>query len=319
MSQHNNWKEKESISLDNFVVLDLETTGIRYTEDKIIEIAAVKYSNFDEVAVYETLINPEIPIPKIITRITGITQEDVAEAPTFETIQDEFLKFIGDLPLVGHNIFDFDIHFIEYAMQKPVPNAILDTLHLARDVLPNLPNYRLSTLKDLLGIDVAQSHRALADVKTTFGLLECCLYVMEHSCLPKNINSGSYDTNHKQKKNHYSKFEKVNTKSIIPQCECSDQSNPLCGKSIVFTGTLSIPREEAMQLAVNAGAILKTSVSRKTNYLVVGQQDISVVGADGMSAKERTAHELNDIGKAKIHIINEKEFLSLIEKKGAEV
>lgn len=317
MSQHNKLLEVGGVPLDNFVVLDLETTGVKYFKDKIIEIAAVKYSNLEEVAVFETLINPGVPIPKTVIRLTGITQEDVENAPSFESIQDTFLDFVADLPLVGHNILNFDIRFIEHAMQRPIHNAVIDTLNIARDTIPGLPNYKLSTLKEILGIDVGQSHRALADVKTTYALLECCAYIQEHSCLPSNF-VGSVERN-QECRNTYQKYKTIDIKSIVPQCECYDPSNPLCGKAIVFTGTLSIPRETAMQLAVNAGAILKTTVSKKTHYLVVGQQDISVVGADGISSKEKTAHELNESGKAKISIISEKEFLSMVEKKGADL
>ena len=74
-----------------------------------------------------------------------------------------------------------------------------------------------------------------------------------------------------------------------------------------------------MQMAVDAGAILKTTVSSKTGYLVVGKQDITIVGMDGMSSKEEKAHELNNSGKAHIQIIDEQEFLQLVKKEGLPV
>lgn len=74
-----------------------------------------------------------------------------------------------------------------------------------------------------------------------------------------------------------------------------------------------------MQMAVDAGAVLKTSVSSKTGYLVVGEQDITIVGMDGMSTKEKTARSLNESGKANIQIISENEFLELVKKEGATV
>ena len=317
MSNYSADYQKDGICLDEFVVVDIETTGIHYTRDHIIEIAAVKYSNFEEVAVFETLINPQVPIPPTITRITGIRQEDVESAPRFDEIEAEFLNFIGDLPLVGHNLCDFDIRFIEYTMRRPIPNPIIDTLPLARNVFPNFPNHRLATLKDILGIDTATSHRALADVKTTFSLLECCIYVMEHSSISQATNPGNYDSKYSEPV--HQKYKKIDIKSIHPTCNEINLRASLYGKNIVFTGTLSIPREEAMQHAVNAGAVLKTGVSKNTDFLVVGQQDVSIVGADGMSSKEEKAHALNESGKGHIQIISEKEFLDLVKREGASV
>lgn len=93
--------------------------------------------------------------------------------------------------------------------------------------------------------------------------------------------------------------------------DCINPSGPLYGKNIVFTGEMSLSRSEAMQIAVNAGAVVKTAVSRKTNYLVVGVQDLDIVGDDGMSSKEEKAYALNEEGTADIKIIDEVEFIQL--------
>ena len=105
----------------------------------------------------------------------------------------------------------------------------------------------------------------------------------------------------------------VSPKDIKPTCPIAD-GGPLCGKSIVFTGTLSIDRDVAMQLAVNAGASVRSSVSKKTDFLVVGQQDKALVGDDGMSSKEEKAHALNDSGQADIRFLTEEEFLELLKE-----
>lgn len=80
----------------------------------------------------------------------------------------------------------------------------------------------------------------------------------------------------------------------------------------MFTGELSIDRAAAMQMAVDVGAVVKSGVSGKTDYLVVGTQDLALVGADGMSSKEEKAYALNQAGKAHIQIIREQEFIDLV-------
>lgn len=320
-----NTHNETHISLDRFIVLDIETTGINCQRDKIIEIAAVKYENFKEVNVFSTLVNPMIPLPNVISRLTGISQSELDSAPTWEEVQDEFLNFIGDLPLVGHNLCNFDIRFIEKSIGHPLSVPMIDTLDLSRYTFPELPVHKLSYLKNALGIDIQVSHRALDDVRATCALFQICLYELAHGGQTPILNCSceenhpNHEESNSRASNHRRYGRKIDIKSILPTCECIDPSSPLCGKNIVFTGTLSMPREEAMQLAVNAGAVLKTSVSRKTDFLVVGHQDISVVGSDGMSSKEEKAHELNNSGKAKIQIISENEFVELIRREGAAV
>jgi len=98
---------------------------------------------------------------------------------------------------------------------------------------------------------------------------------------------------------------------ITPVAPVADSSHALFGKNVVLTGDLeSLTRPAAMQKIVNVGGIVKSSVSAKTDYLVVGKQDLSVVGSDGLSSKERKAHELIESGK-EIVILNEQEFLDL--------
>ena len=109
-------------------------------------------------------------------------------------------------------------------------------------------------------------------------------------------------------------FSRIKPTEIKVTVENIDSNNPLYGKSVVFTGELSMDRSQAMQLAVNAGASVKTSVSRKTDYLIVGKQDLQLVGEDGMSTKEEKAHALNNAGSANVKIIDEATFLQLVEK-----
>lgn len=288
---------------EEYIVLDIETTGFKPESARIIEIAAVKYSSDGEKDTFATLINPGTKIPRKIIELTGISQMEVDTAPTWEDIQADFVSFIGNSLLVGHNIKEFDIGFINYALGYVLPNQILDTLELARLFFPAFPNHRLSYLRETLEIDVTVSHRALADVHTTHRVLMAC--VANQNAIPATFNNAE-----SKPKNNSRYHKKVKIQEIVPS-ESATQNSVLRGKIVVFTGTLSIEREKAMQLAVDAGAVIRTAVSKKTDYLVVGQQDVTIVGFNGMSHKEETAHAINQSGKAHVEIIDEQTFLNL--------
>lgn len=306
------------VDLSSFVVLDLETTGLNVANSKIIEVAAVKFDHFQVVDTFAKLVNPGVPLPSRITNLTGITQKELDHAQVWSEIEGDFLNFIGDYPLVGHNLISFDIRFIQAAVGYPITNPLIDTLEYSRNAFPELPRHKLSFLKSVLGINVEKSHRALDDVKTTFFLLMACM----RKDFENNTDSGDGDMTFqpifyappKSEQPKWKRKDDVDLKSIVPTCDV-DLSSPLMGKRIVFTGTLSIPREQAMQMAVNSGALLRSSVSGKTDYLVVGTQDRSIVGADGMSTKEEKAHALNEFGNGNIQIIGEDAFLRLIHNK----
>lgn len=304
--------------LSKFVVLDVETTGLNPQRDRIIEVAAVKFENFQVTGTFATLINPLIPLPRRITELTGITQAELRTAPQWQEKQSELLEFIDGYTLVGHNLAGFDIRFLNKAIGKKLPNSVVDTLEYSRTVFPELPRHKLSYLKHVLDIPVETSHRALEDVKTTFFLLVACMRqedsmepIYRNEAIATAETSNCYVPPIPPKTNHKHK-NKSNTKDIVPTCTNIDINNPLFGKRVVFTGELSMLRAEAMQLAVNCGALLRTSVSRKTDYLIVGIQDPSAVGSDGMSTKEEKAHFLNDAGEASIQIIDEKQFCELL-------
>lgn len=148
-----------------FVALDLETTGFDPEEDKVIEIAAVKFQEKEIIDTFDTLINPARLIPPIISHITNIHDEDLKNAPTFEEIKEKLVQFIGTHPIVGHNI-PFDVGFLN---QKGLSlnNALYDTLHLASILLPGIPSYSLDTLTRTLKIQHENRHRALSDTKAT--------------------------------------------------------------------------------------------------------------------------------------------------------
>ncbi|MCX6734224.1 MAG: exonuclease domain-containing protein [Candidatus Peregrinibacteria bacterium] len=145
-----------------YIALDLETTGFDPVSDYPIEVAAIK---FDENGIYEryqTLVNPGVPIPQIVSHITGIHDEDVANAPKLEDVKQQIIDFIGDLPIVGHNI-TFDTSFLRNKGFGLVNNVEFDTLPLTATLYPKMPSYSLETLSAVFGIADKQNHRAMSD------------------------------------------------------------------------------------------------------------------------------------------------------------
>jgi predicted DnaQ family exonuclease/DinG family helicase len=172
----------KELHLDDFVVLDLETTGLDPTRDRIIEIGAIRFSNGRESEVFSTLINPGIPIPDFITKLTGITDTDVQQAPGILDKLGELLDFIDNSKLIGHQI-NFDSAFIEYLLRqqhndfhlwevetqrfKYLNNSRLDTLFLARIFLPFLSRFTLSSVAGYFKIDLDKAHRAVEDARAS--------------------------------------------------------------------------------------------------------------------------------------------------------
>jgi len=316
--------------LQKYAVVDIETTGFDFHHDRIIEIAAAIYEYGKKDAEFQSLVNPEMLLPANIVALTGITQEDIADAPTIDAIAPTFLDFIGDLPIIGHNAVTFDVPFLS-AQITQLENPVIDTLPLARKVFDLLPMHKLEYLKGALGLNTSVSHRALADVETTNELLWACLAPRryESKVFSAFLDSRTAPTPSRpakpkarktpaQKTPLRERFEQVDIKSIAATKEISETA-PLFGMNVVFTGALSMPREAAMQMALDAGASLKSSISKKVNYLIVGKQDKALVGEDGKSSKEEAAELLNQTGKADIKIITEQEFIALIHKEGALV
>ena len=161
---------------NDYVVFDIETTGLNKNFDKIIEIGALKYKNNVLVSEFNYLINPKIKIPEIITTITGIKDEDLINKDTIDIVLPKFIDFIEDLPLVAHNS-EFDLGFINTNLKwlgmNKLNNENIDTLLLARKCLPQMYNYKLETLKKYFKIKQV-SHRAVGDCYTTNYVYQEC-------------------------------------------------------------------------------------------------------------------------------------------------
>lgn len=152
-----------------YVVFDLETTGLDGNKDDIIEIGACKIINGKITETFSTLVNPNKHIPKDATDTNHITDDMVKDAPTINYVMPDFYKFCYGSTLVGQNVA-FDISFIHTISKKlsyQFDHELMDTLPMAKELLPGLKNYKLGTIAEKLGVSLENAHRALDDTVAT--------------------------------------------------------------------------------------------------------------------------------------------------------
>ena len=153
----------------DYVVFDLETTGFSPETNRIIEIGAVKVQNGKIVDKFSTFVNPQVPIPFRIEQLTSINDSMVIDSPVIADILPEFMKFCEGCVMVAHNA-DFDMSFIKKNCQRldiPCKPTIVDTVALARVLLPNLNRFKLDTVAKALGVSLENHHRAVDDAGCT--------------------------------------------------------------------------------------------------------------------------------------------------------
>lgn len=153
---------------ETYIVLDVETTGLDVYKERMIEFAAVKLVGNKITDTFETLINPEQPIRYSSYLIHNISQEMVADAPKLPEIMPKILDFIGEYPIVGHNVI-FDYSFINQASKivygKEITNRTIDSQALFKEVFPDEPSHGLEALMNRMGVEYSTRHRAMADAE----------------------------------------------------------------------------------------------------------------------------------------------------------
>lgn len=168
---------KEILDVDDYIVLDTETTGLNAQEERIIEVAAIRVQNGITTGRYSTFVNPGKKVPEKITKLTGITNEQAKGGKQYAVMAHELSVFMGDLPMVAHNS-NFDAKFVEIAfrvggIRKKINH--IDTIPMAREAFPNMANYKLATLIPALHLaNGPQTHRAMDDVLATAELFKLC-------------------------------------------------------------------------------------------------------------------------------------------------
>lgn len=300
---------------DDFCVVDIETTGLSPVYDEIIELSALKVRNSSVIDEFSTLIKPDghyfdndddeeifLYVDDFITELTGITNKMLETAPSFSEVIDEFLSFIGDSVIIGHNV-NFDINFIydtllaENGME--FKNDFCDLLRISRHLFPELQNHKLLTIASALNISVEDAHRGLADCLTTFECFQKCKAFAEKN----NINL----ENKKKKSN-------LDLRKITTSKENFDHSHPLFGKVCVFTGSLEkMKRAEAAKIVVDFGGICENGVTARSNFLILGNNDYCKSIKDGKSSKQKKAEKLILNGQD-LKIIPEDVFYEMLTK-----
>ncbi len=175
------WRE---VCRSEFIALDFETTGLNYKNDRIIEVAAIKYVNGLETDKMVTLVNPLMHIHSDTTAINHITDDMVTDAPTERSVIPQLIEFLGDSLIVGHYV-NFDLSFLEVAAQRYGYNIkynYIDTLSVSKKLFKGLPNYKLGTIADSLHIDTGTLHRAEADVRVCAEIINIALNSLIDDC-----------------------------------------------------------------------------------------------------------------------------------------
>lgn len=194
---------------DRFVVFDLETTGLSAERDEIIEIGAVKVENGKITERFSEFVNPHIPIPEKIQKLTGINDGMVADAEGIDVLLPKFLEFSGDCVFVAHNA-DFDMSFIKAKCKRlglERSFVSLDTLELSRAMFPELSKHKLDTVAKHLGVSLENHHRACDDAGATAEIMVKCLDILKKENGVEKVNeinpkfAGS--TDYKKLKTHH--------------------------------------------------------------------------------------------------------------------
>ena len=253
------------------------------------------------------------------TMIHGIGPSDTRNSPAFPEVWKQVAAMLEDHLVVAHNTaFDMSVlrRSAEHHRYRPEPFPFACTYRIARSAMPDAGSWTLDAMADEFGIDL-EHHNPLSDAQAA-GLLWLALprrFGVTHSELLKRHG---YRLGYCHRSS-YAPFSNAglsssgsfSAKDFTPRSQ-PDPDGPLFAKKIVFTGTLeSMPRREAFQAAVDAGAMPSKSISRRTGYLVVGLTDLQRVGESGRSIKHRKALALADEGST-IQIIDEDHFVCLL-------
>lgn len=304
-------KGKSTIDLlSDYIIFDIETTWLDSSYDEVIEIGAIKVKNNKIVSKFNSLVKPKNEIDEYITELTGITNEMVKDAPTIEEILPDFMNYIGNDILIGHNV-NFDINFIYDNLYRNkfdvLTNDFIDTMRISRKLLPELPHHRLIDLAKYFKIDSTNNHRSLKDCEITMNVYENL----------KEIALQKYD-NVDEFKNAFKKHKKegLRAKDIVSTNTEFDVDNLFYDKYVAITGTLEkMLRKEAMQIIVDLGGHCEDGVTKKTNFLISGNNDYNPILRGKKSSKLIKAETLKLEGKD-IEIISENVFYDIIDDWG---
>jgi len=309
MSGRSSGKSIMEIPTD-YTIIDLETTGLDPHWDNIIEVACIKYRGGEEAGRIQSLIQPPIRedadedglpyIDGFIEKLTGITNDMLKDAPMFKDIESQIEDFLAGELLVGHNV-KFDINFLHDSFAPydvPFENDFVDTMRISRRVLPDLPHHRLGDLADYFNIS-GTHHRAMGDCEMTHGVLLGLAGIIKE----KGIELA--------KKDFWR--EKIDLRSLQANPAKFIKDHIFYDRICVFTGKLErLTRQEAAQIVVNIGGHCENGVTKRTNFLIVGNFDYRMHVKGNKSTKMQRAEQLILKGQD-LQIMSESAFYDLIE------
>ncbi len=293
-----------------FVVLDLETTGLDPHTDEIIEFGAIRVNrDSDTHTAFGTLVKPQKGIPRLITSVTGITQAMVDKdgVPLAEALTD-FIEFIGDLPLVTYNA-EFDIGFLQQASRRQghsLNNKYTCALKMARTAWPGLPSYKLADLAKRGNLSEDDPHRAVGDSKRALiifvsavqrvGKVSWTTPPLEPVVGKARVHSPKYE--------HMLQVEHGVAVKAYP-------AGPLFGEVVVVTGACSISRSQMAEIAAKAGCEVMERVTKRTTILVTGTRDPSLYDGKEKSTKLLHAESLIKEGQS-LRVLTEMDFMKIV-------
>jgi DNA polymerase-3 subunit epsilon len=224
--------------------------------------------------------------------------------PWIDDVLPEFEKFVEDSIVVGHNV-NFDVNFLyedyETVLKRPFKNNFIDTMRIARKLYPELSHHRLIDIVEHLNIKGSATHRALNDCEYTYK----CYEAMKNEIERRYVSFEYFST----------QFKKTDLTKLTAENDEFDETNPLYKKQCVFTGTLErYSRQEAAQIVVNSGGTCGNTVTKKTNFLILGNNSYCSSIKDGKSSKQKKAEEYKLKGQD-IEVIPENVFYEMIEQK----
>lgn len=307
--------------LNRYCVIDIETTGLCPGWDEIIEIGAVKYSNGEIIDQFQTLVQPPINgdayineesgktewVDAYITKLTGISNEMLADAPCTEDVIKEFADFLGDDIIVGYNV-SFDVNFLYDSFVKysnrPLSNDYIDVMRMARKLYRDMEHHRLKDMIRYFGLEQGRAHRAVNDCEATES---CYRKISEEAIKQFGTETAFIESFISKKKGRF-----IKAKDICSDESKIDEDSPIYNKRCVFTGKLEkFTRKEAMQIVADIGGINEDGVTQKTNFLILGDNDYCTTIKGGKSSKQKKAEKYKLNGQD-IEIIPETVFYDMI-------
>tara|TARA_Y100001934_G_C12300359_1_gene749574 strand:+ start:164 stop:1129 length:966 start_codon:yes stop_codon:yes gene_type:complete len=315
-----------------FAAIDFELANRKHESPCAVGVAI--YNNNELMETFSLLIKPHRLYNDFLTsnvEIHGITKSDVVDAPEFPIVWSKLEQIIEFDFLLAHNApFDFSVlrkTLGLYGIKFPLVNYCC-TREVAKKTWPELINYKLPTIADYLSIEL-EHHQAESDAKACGDIFIKAIGMSNYDDADNFLEElglkfahiypdGTYDGRlTKNPRGNYYRQEKLNVQSIQSSTEHFDEAHVFFGKSFCFTGTLKrLSRKEAMQLVVDVGGDLGNSkagsVTKKTNYLVVGNQDIRVMREGHKQSKKYDKAVRLKQGGADIELLSEDEFIEML-------